>query len=80
MQMTARRVFTDEFKRQMVQLYGSGKPRKDVLREYSLTPSAFSDELEAYASKNHLSLTILGGIFYLLNINSRKIHLLYLLR
>ena len=40
MQMTARRVFTDEFKRQMVQLYGSGKPRKDILREYSLTPSA----------------------------------------
>jgi transposase len=35
-----RRTFTEEFKKQMVQLYLSGKPRKDIIREYDLTPSA----------------------------------------
>jgi len=35
-----RRIFTDEFKHQMVQLYASRKPRKEIIREYSLTPSA----------------------------------------
>ncbi len=36
----ARRIFTAEFKQQMVQLYLNGKPRKDIIREYELTPSA----------------------------------------
>jgi transposase len=36
----AKRVYTDEFKQQMVQLYKNGKPRKDIIREYELTPSA----------------------------------------
>lgn len=35
-----RRTFTPEFKQQMVQLYLNGKPRKDIIREYELTPSA----------------------------------------
>jgi transposase len=35
-----RRTFTSEFKQQMVQLYLSGKQRKDIIREYELTPSA----------------------------------------
>ncbi|WP_141769930.1 IS3 family transposase [Bacillus massilinigeriensis] len=35
-----RRTFTAEFKEQMVQLYSNGKPRKDIIREYDLTPSA----------------------------------------
>lgn len=35
-----RRTFTEEFKNQMVQLYLNGKPRKDIIREYDLTPSA----------------------------------------
>lgn len=35
-----RRKFTDEFKNQMVQLYLNGKPRKDIIREYDLTPSS----------------------------------------
>ncbi|QOS98678.1 transposase [Brevibacterium sp. JNUCC-42] len=34
-----RRKFTSEFKKQMVQLYKNGKPRKDIIREYELTPS-----------------------------------------
>lgn len=36
----ARRTFTAEFKKQMVQLYLNGKPRKDIIREYELTPSS----------------------------------------
>ena len=36
-----RRVFTEEFKNQMVQLYNNGKRRVDILREYSVTASAF---------------------------------------
>jgi transposase len=35
-----RRIYTEEFKQQMVQLYKNGKPRKDIIREYELTPSA----------------------------------------
>jgi len=35
-----RRTFTDEFKQQVVQLYLNGKPRKDIINEYELTPSA----------------------------------------
>ncbi|RNB60248.1 hypothetical protein EDM57_02790 [Brevibacillus gelatini] len=36
-----RRSFTDEFKRQMVQLYENGKTRADILKEYDLSASAF---------------------------------------
>lgn len=36
-----RRTYTQEFKKQMVQLYENGKPRADIIREYELTPSAF---------------------------------------
>lgn len=35
-----RRTFTPEFKAQMVKLYENGKPRKDIINEYDLTPSA----------------------------------------
>jgi transposase len=35
-----RRIFTDEFKNQMVQLYLNGKRKCDIIREYDLTPSA----------------------------------------
>lgn len=35
-----RRIYSEEFKKQMVQLYQNGKPRKDIISEYELTPSA----------------------------------------
>lgn len=41
-----RREFTEEFKRQMVQLYNSGKPRAKIAREYDLTPSALNRWIE----------------------------------
>ncbi len=36
----AKRTFTPGFKKQMVALYESGKPRKAIIEEYDLTPSA----------------------------------------
>ncbi|MDQ0220404.1 transposase [Peribacillus cavernae] len=35
-----RRSYTPECKVQMVKLYENGKPRKDIISEYDLTPSA----------------------------------------
>lgn len=35
-----RRTFTPEFKLQLVKLYGNGKSRADIAREYDITPSA----------------------------------------
>ncbi|MDQ0047679.1 transposase-like protein [Paenibacillus polymyxa] len=35
-----RRAFSVEFKAQMVQLYQSGKARKDIIQEYDLNPSS----------------------------------------
>ena len=36
-----RKVFTEEFKNQLVQLYNNGKRRADILREYGVSASAF---------------------------------------
>lgn len=36
-----RREYTDEFKNQIVQLYLSGKPRAEIIKEYDLTDTAF---------------------------------------
>ncbi len=35
-----RRIFTEDFKRQLVQLYENGKSRADIVNEYELTASA----------------------------------------
>lgn len=37
-----KRANTSEFKEQMVKLYESGKPKKDIIAEYDLTPTAFN--------------------------------------
>ena len=37
----SQRTFTEQFKYQMIQLYNSGKPRSEIIKEYDLTPSAF---------------------------------------
>ena len=36
-----RKVFTEEFKIQLVQLYNNGKRRVDILREYGVAATAF---------------------------------------
>ncbi|WP_085962551.1 IS3 family transposase [Bacillus cereus] len=46
-----RRTFTAEFKQQMVQLYQNGKPRKDIIKEYGLTPSS----LDRWINQSHTS-------------------------
>lgn len=46
-----RRTFTPEFKQQIVQLYLNGKPRKDIIREYNLTPSS----LDKWVSQSQTS-------------------------
>ncbi|QWU44677.1 transposase [Bacillus sp. NP247] len=46
-----RRTFTTEFKQQIVQLYLNGKPRKDIIREYDLTPSS----LDKWVSQSQTS-------------------------
>lgn len=36
-----RRTYSEAFKKQIVDLYHSGKSRQELIREYELTPSAF---------------------------------------
>lgn len=45
-----RRTYSDEFKQKMVELYNSGKPRAELIREYELTPSALSSWINKYNS------------------------------
>lgn len=40
MEKRPRRTFTEEFKKQMVDLYNTGKPRAEIAKEYDLSPSA----------------------------------------
>lgn len=44
-----RRTFTEEFKKQMVDLHQSGKPRKDIIDDCDLTPSAFDKWVRQYS-------------------------------
>jgi transposase len=37
----ARRTYSEELKKQLVELLNHGKPRSEILREYDLTASAF---------------------------------------
>lgn len=36
-----RRSFSQDFKKEVVSLYRSGRSRKEIIQEYDLTPSAF---------------------------------------
>lgn len=36
-----RRTYEESFKKQIVALYKSGKPRKEIIKEFDLSPSAF---------------------------------------
>lgn len=40
MEKRPRRSFTEEFKKQMVDLYNTGKTRAEIAKEYDLSPSA----------------------------------------
>ena len=41
MSNSVRRTYPEAFKKQIVALYQSGKPRKEIIEEYELTPSSF---------------------------------------
>lgn len=43
-----RRLFSSEFKLQMVRLYENGKARNEIIREYDLTPSPLGKWIKQY--------------------------------
>ena len=43
-----RRNYTDEFKQKMFELYNSGKPRTELVREYELTTSVLSSWIKKF--------------------------------
>jgi transposase len=44
-----RRTFTPEFKKQIVDLYRSGKSRKEIIDDYDLSPSAFDKWVQQHS-------------------------------
>lgn len=56
-----RRTFTDEFKKQIVQLYKGGKRKADILREYDLSASLLdrwikqSEQSGSFKEKDNLT-------------------------
>lgn len=45
-----RRIFTEKFKLQMVELAQSGKPVSEIIREYDLTPSSLPNWIKQYSN------------------------------
>ncbi len=43
-----RRKYTEEFKKQVVNLYNNGKSRSEIIKEYDLTPSAFNNWVKQF--------------------------------
>jgi len=43
-----KREFTEEFKKQVVNLFNNGKSRSEIIKEYDLTPSAFAKWINQY--------------------------------
>ena len=41
-----RRIYSKEFKQQVVDLYLAGKPRAEIIRDYELTASAFDKSVK----------------------------------
>lgn len=50
-----RRVYSQDFKKQTVDLYRAGKSRKDIIKEYDLTPSAFDKWVRQYDESDEQS-------------------------
>lgn len=43
-----RRTFSQEFKKQVVEIYKSGKSRKEIIEDYDLSPSAFDKWVQQF--------------------------------
>ena len=50
-----RRNYSDEFKQKIVELYNSGKPRAELIREYELSSFALSFWINKYNLLVHLN-------------------------
>ena len=57
----ARREYTEDFRHQMVQLYNSGKPTSEIIREYDLTPSAFGNWVKRINATGSSKVTLNRG-------------------
>ena len=44
----AKRTYTDDFKKQIVNLYNNGKKSGEIIKEYDLTPSTFHKWVRYY--------------------------------
>lgn len=51
-----RRVFSREFKKQVVDMHKSGKSRKEIINDYDLTPSAFDNWVNEFAEFSLIEL------------------------
>ena len=51
-----RRTYSDEFKQKIVELYNSGKPSAELIREYELTPSALSSWINKFNSTGSFNI------------------------
>ncbi len=51
-----KREFTDEFKKQVVNLFNNGKSRSEIIKEYDLTPSAFAKWINQYNNSGSFKL------------------------
>ena len=51
-----RRNYSDEFKQKIVELYNSGKPRGELIREYELSSFALSFWINKYNSTGSFSI------------------------
>ncbi len=45
-----KRIYNDDFKKKIVELYNNGKPRREIVKEYELTPSALSNWIKKFNS------------------------------
>ena len=70
-----RRTFTDAFKLQMVKLYETGKPRKDIVKEYDLTPSALDKWITQSQSSNFILMRHITKIYRKEITESQNMHL-----
>lgn len=47
-QRREKRTYTEDFKKQIVNLYNNGKSSSEIIKEYDLTPSAFHKWIKYY--------------------------------
>ena len=48
MEKRVKRIYTEDFKLQMVKLHASGKKKSELIKEYELTPSALNKWISQY--------------------------------